>query len=104
MEILTVQEAAKYLKVNERTIINLINRGVIQAAKLGKIWRIRQEELDALFSGIEDVNFPSEEQRKKDAESRERRDLERRIVGLMQDLSQEQLTEFYSDLLKRKDE
>lgn len=49
-ELLTAQEAADRYRVSAKTIIRLINRGVIPAIKVGKQWRIRQAELDEAFS------------------------------------------------------
>lgn len=42
----TVQEVAQLLRVNERTILNLIERGEIKAVQVGNRYRISQEALD----------------------------------------------------------
>ena len=47
-EILTVAEAADYLKVNEETIRGMIRRGELPAIRAGRIYRIKKEALDAL--------------------------------------------------------
>jgi excisionase family DNA binding protein len=47
-EILTVTEAADYLKVNEETIRGMIRRGELPAIRAGRIYRIKKQELDAL--------------------------------------------------------
>jgi excisionase family DNA binding protein len=48
---LTIREAAELLTVHENTIRNLIARGDLKAERIGKgIIRIRQAELDALFT------------------------------------------------------
>lgn len=39
--ILTVQDAASHLKVTTRTIYALIERGELNAFKVGRLWRIR---------------------------------------------------------------
>lgn len=46
-ELLTVAQAAQYLKVCEKTIRNLINNQKITASKVGsRSWRIRKEAID----------------------------------------------------------
>lgn len=45
-EILTLEEAAAYLKAGKRTIYRLAQRGEIPAFKLGGTWRFRRSELD----------------------------------------------------------
>lgn len=41
--ILTVKEAAHYLKVSEMTILRLANQGLICGAKVGRQWRFPRE-------------------------------------------------------------
>lgn len=47
-DFLTIQEAAKYLDVGERTLFRYLHDGRITAAKLGR-WRFRKEDLDAFI-------------------------------------------------------
>lgn len=44
-EILTIKEVADYLKVNERTIYRLANKGEIPAFKVGNNWRFERAEI-----------------------------------------------------------
>ena len=47
-ELLTLREAAEYLKVNERTIRRWIAEGRLAAAKISRTVRIRRDALDVL--------------------------------------------------------
>ncbi|WP_182379838.1 helix-turn-helix domain-containing protein [Nocardioides sp. WS12] len=49
-EILTVAEAADYLRVNPRTVLTLISTGKIPALKVGRQYRIRLSDLQAALS------------------------------------------------------
>lgn len=48
-EYLTIEEAAKKLKVSEITIYRMARRGEIPAFKFGRSWRISSNDLKALF-------------------------------------------------------
>jgi excisionase family DNA binding protein len=50
-EILTTEQAAKYLKVSERTIRMMLTQGRLPGAKIGRAWRVRRADLDAVLSG-----------------------------------------------------
>jgi len=43
---LTVEEAAKYLKMGKSTLYDLARKGNIHAHKMGREWRFDAEELD----------------------------------------------------------
>ena len=45
-EFLTVEEVAARLKVKEKTVRDWIGRGMLEAYKIGKEWRIRRDHLD----------------------------------------------------------
>lgn len=45
-EILTVEDVARYLKVTERSIYNLLARQKIPAFKVGGTWRFRMDEIN----------------------------------------------------------
>ncbi len=47
-ELLTVREAANYLRVSARTVYRLIAAGEIHALLVGKQWRVPAAELRAL--------------------------------------------------------
>lgn len=38
-EILTVEEASKFLKIGKKTLYNLASRGLVPARKIGREWR-----------------------------------------------------------------
>jgi len=48
-EYLTIDEAAKRLKLAKITIYRMARRGELPAIKLGKAWRISSKRLDELF-------------------------------------------------------
>ncbi len=45
-DILTVEEAAKLLKLSTKTIYRLIEDKTLRASKLGRSWRIRKSDID----------------------------------------------------------
>ena len=49
VELLTVQEVAKHLRVDEKTVRRWINRGELPAIDLGKGYRIYKSDLDAFI-------------------------------------------------------
>lgn len=46
---LTVQEVAKQCQISEVTVRRWISSGELRAAKLGKGWRIKPEDLEAFY-------------------------------------------------------
>lgn len=46
---LTVEESAKEFQVSEATIRRWIKSGDLRAAKIGKSWRIKRDDLDAFY-------------------------------------------------------
>lgn len=48
-EMLTPNEVASYLKVPVKTIWRWCRTGTLPAVKIGKYWRIPQDELDAFI-------------------------------------------------------
>lgn len=44
-EILTIKEVAEYLKVTDRTIYRLANKGEIPAFKVGNTWRFERARI-----------------------------------------------------------
>jgi excisionase family DNA binding protein len=46
-EFLTVEEVAARLKVKDKTVRDWIGRGMLEAYKIGKEWRIRRDHFDA---------------------------------------------------------
>ena len=47
-ELLTLDEAASYLRVHRRTMGRLLRDGTVPGTKIGRQWRIRRTDLDAL--------------------------------------------------------
>ena len=50
-EILTTQEAFKYLRVTRMTIYKLVKNGRIKGAKVGRDYRFLKSELDNFLRG-----------------------------------------------------
>jgi excisionase family DNA binding protein len=44
-EVLTFEEAKKYLKISNSTLYRLVQRKKIPASKVGRSWRFRKERL-----------------------------------------------------------
>ena len=51
-EWLTIKEAAFELDVDYKTVWRWIQEGIIEAAKLGRVWRIHRSEFDRLRSSF----------------------------------------------------
>jgi excisionase family DNA binding protein len=49
-ELLTLDEAATYLRVHRRTMGRLLRDGTVPGAKIGRQWRIRRVDLDRTFA------------------------------------------------------
>jgi excisionase family DNA binding protein len=48
---LTIRQVAAYLHVVPLTIYRLIERGELPACKVGRVWRVRKQDLQAYLSG-----------------------------------------------------
>jgi excisionase family DNA binding protein len=48
---LTIHDVAKHLNVDERTIRELIRKNELRAIKVGKEWRVTEEDLDDYVNG-----------------------------------------------------
>lgn len=46
-EILTLPEVAQLLKVNDKTVYSLAQKGVLPAFKVGGQWRFKRVDIDA---------------------------------------------------------
>jgi excisionase family DNA binding protein len=51
-EFLTVEEVAGRLKVKDKTVREWIGRGMFDAYKVGKEWRIRRDHLDEAMEAL----------------------------------------------------
>ncbi len=47
--LMSVGEAADFLRVTARTVINEIDRGNLRAGKVGRQWRIKESDLRAYW-------------------------------------------------------
>ena len=47
----TVDEVAAILKVNPRTVYRMLERGELRGFKVGTLWRVPQEALEAFMRG-----------------------------------------------------
>jgi excisionase family DNA binding protein len=45
-QLLRVDQVAEVLQVHPQTVYNLLRRGKIRAAKVGRAWRIKPEAID----------------------------------------------------------
>ncbi|OFU60014.1 helix-turn-helix domain-containing protein [Corynebacterium sp. HMSC14H10] len=50
--LLTIEQAATYLQLSELTIRRRISDGTLPAYRWGRAVRIRQEDIDAIFSPV----------------------------------------------------
>ena len=50
-DLLTLAEAAAYLRVHRRTMARLLRQGVVPGTKIGRQWRVRKADLDATVAG-----------------------------------------------------
>ena len=48
-KLLTPKQVAERLQVTERTVYGWLRRGTLPALKLGRLWRIRSEDLEAFL-------------------------------------------------------
>lgn len=49
--LLTRREVATYLRVSERTVARLVERGALQSVRLGRLTRFRHADVSALVRG-----------------------------------------------------
>ncbi|MGD0113897.1 MAG: helix-turn-helix domain-containing protein [Armatimonadota bacterium] len=57
-KLLTAGEAAAYLRVNVSTLRRYIRQHKVRAAKLGKGYRIKQDDLDAFLRSLTEDDIP----------------------------------------------
>ena len=50
-KLLTPAQVAERLQITERTVYEWISGGKLTALKLGRLWRIRQDDLEAFLEG-----------------------------------------------------
>lgn len=49
--VMTVEEAADYLKLNPRTVLLRFQLGELPARRIGRVWRTTREQLEAYLGG-----------------------------------------------------
>lgn len=49
-EILDLKEVAEHLRLNKRTVYNLVRKEGIPSTKIGRQWRVKKDRLDDLFT------------------------------------------------------
>jgi excisionase family DNA binding protein len=55
-QIVTINEVADYLRVNERTVYRMASAGKIPAFKVGGAWRIKLSELEEWIKDQSNIN------------------------------------------------
>jgi excisionase family DNA binding protein len=58
---LKIQDVAELLDLDYKTVYRMVLSGQLPAAKLGGVYRIRREDLDAFFERMKVVGRPSRE-------------------------------------------
>ena len=53
--LLTLAEAATYLRVHPRTMTRLLQTQLVPGVKIGRQWRVRKADLDAYFTAAASV-------------------------------------------------
>lgn len=48
--LLTTQEVASILKVTVRTVYSLLESGELQGVKVGRVWRVSEDDLQAFIA------------------------------------------------------
>jgi excisionase family DNA binding protein len=48
--VVTINEAAERLGLHVESLRRMCRRGQVPAAKFGRVWRLRQSDIDALFA------------------------------------------------------
>lgn len=59
-DLMTLEEVAGYLRVNEKTIYRLLSDGDIPARKIGHLWRFKATEIDDWLNRKTPKNFKSD--------------------------------------------
>lgn len=56
IELLTPEEVANRLKLNRRTIYRWLRQERLHGVKMGSMWRIPEDEIEALLKGGRNAN------------------------------------------------
>ena len=52
-KLLTPEDAAKILVVEAETVRDWLRRGVLKGIKMGRLWRVKESDLEAFLKGNE---------------------------------------------------
>lgn len=50
-DVMTIEEAAAYLRVHPQTIRRRLKDGTLPGAQIGRTWRVRRADLDRFLAG-----------------------------------------------------
>ncbi|MDI9608469.1 MAG: helix-turn-helix domain-containing protein [Atribacterota bacterium] len=50
--LLTPKEVAEKLRVSEQTVLRWLRKGKLKGVKVGKLWRVREEDLRELIKEV----------------------------------------------------
>ncbi len=57
LDLMTVDEVAKYLKVTTKTIYRLLKKGMIPTCKVGHLWRFDRAEINIWLKDGGNLNY-----------------------------------------------
>lgn len=66
---ITVQEAAEILNINPRTVTKYLTTGQIKGAKMGRLWRLDEQDVHRFFEETKVKTAEAIERRTTDNES-----------------------------------
>lgn len=52
-KLLTPEETAERLRISQTTVNKLCRTGALPSFRVGGLWRVREDDLEALIAGIE---------------------------------------------------
>jgi len=81
-KIYTVEQVAEILQMHHFTILGYIKQGKLKAAQLGRVYRIRQSDLDDFFSECLFAPSPAKAKQVKKATTKGKRGRPRKTVRL----------------------
>ena len=58
--LLTAEQVAQRLQVREETVYDWLRAGRLRGVKLGRIWRVREEDLEAFIHDVRVGEEPEE--------------------------------------------
>lgn len=80
MELLTLEQVAKLLRLHTSTVYRMVKRGKIPAVKVGRVWRFSR---DALDKWLNDAGRRAERHRARERSAKKERDPILRTVGIL---------------------